>query len=88
MFLTKREPGPEAIQKGIDSLLAGLRARHPGYTFRVVSPPDGLLGTGAMGARHVDGAGVIGPDDHGSIGSESTTAPPNEDMADHRQEVA
>lgn len=38
--LTRREPGPVAIQKGLDALLAGIRARHPGYTWTVVQEPE------------------------------------------------
>src|SRR5918995_4663870 len=33
--LTQREPGSVAIQKGLDSLVAGLNVRNPGYRWRV-----------------------------------------------------
>ena len=67
-FLTQREPGPVAIQKGLDALIAGLNRRDPGRRWYVVSPRDRLEGPAAVGAGDVDGAGVVRPDDEHAVG--------------------
>src|SRR5688572_2078417 len=41
----QREPGPVAIQKGIDALIAHLNEKHPGYRWRVVRKEDVEPGT-------------------------------------------
>ena len=80
-MLSQRNPGPAAIQKGLASLLAGLNARHPGQRWRVSSPPDGLEGSGPMGAGNVDGARVVGPDQQNPVGNLRTArAAPDEDV--------
>jgi hypothetical protein len=88
--LRQREPGPVAIRKGIESLISGLNARHPGQRWRVASPPHGLEGTGAVGTGHVDRARVVGPDDEDAVGNVSSPgSPANEDGPDHpREQVA
>ena len=88
LFLTQRDPGPLAIQKGIDSLLAGLRVRHPGYSWEVVSPPDCLKGANSMRAREVDGNRIIGPDDESAFAGRHSAASADEDMTDRSKEVA
>jgi hypothetical protein len=88
--LSQREPGPVAVRKGIDSLIAGLNRRDRVSRWRVSSPPDRLEGTGAMGTGDVDDASVAGPDDQNTvidIGTARST--PDEGEPDHpREQVA
>ena len=88
--LSQREPGPVAIQKGLDALLAGLNAREESLRWRVASPPHRVEGAGAMGAGDVDGAGIVRPHDQGTVLDGSTAdSPADEDVADHpAKEVA
>jgi len=71
--LTQREPGPVAIHKGLDSLIAGLNARSPGERWRVSSPPDRLEGTGAVGTGDLDRPGIVGPDHEDAVGDVGAT---------------
>ena len=89
LLLKQREAGPIAVQKGIDSLIACEEARYGGR-WKVLSPPDGLKGPGAVGARNVNRLKVIAPDDQDAIGRRRPTGTSaNEHMADHaRQQVA
>ena len=88
--LPQREPGPVAIQKGIESLLAGLNERDRGRHWRIVSPPNGLEGAGAVGTGNVDSAGVVRPDHEHAIGDGGAAgASADEDVPDHpAEEVA
>src|SRR5215469_9856892 len=88
-FLKQRKPGPVAIKKGIDSLIACEEARHGGH-WKVVSPPDGLKWTRAMRSRHVDSFGVVTPDDKHAVGGRGSSGrPSDEDVANHpRQEIS
>jgi hypothetical protein len=73
--------------KGIDSLIAGLNARHPGQRWRVSSPPHRLEGAGTVGTGNVDGAGIVAPDHEDSVGNNGTArTAANEDVADHAVE--
>jgi hypothetical protein len=82
--LIQRDPGPVAIRKGLDKLIAGLNTRHPGYRWRVSSPPDWLEGAGAVGAGKVDGTGVVAPDHEHSVSDISTTGlASDEHRSDH-----
>ncbi len=84
MKLEQRGPSPVAVDKGIAALVAGLNARHPGRRWHVASPPDGLKGTGAVGAGDVDHPRVVGPDDERTVGHVGATGTAtDEDVADH-----
>ena len=58
-----------SMRKGIASLLAQLNADHPGYRWRVASPPEGLEGSAVMGAGEVDLPRVGAPHDEHAIGN-------------------
>lgn len=85
--LTQREPGPVAIQKGLDSLIAGLNSRDLARRWRVSSPPDRLKGTGAVGTGDLDRAGIVRPDHQHPVGNIGTTrTATDEDRPDHPEE--
>lgn len=85
----KRDPSAVALEKGLSSLIAGLRAQHPGTTFRVTSPKEGLKGSGAVGTGHVDAPRVVGPDDERPLLGAGVALAADEDVMDRpRQEVA
>jgi hypothetical protein len=46
-MLKQREPGPAALKKGVESLVAGMNARGP-RRWMVLSPPDGLKDDGVV----------------------------------------
>jgi len=78
-----------SMRKGIASLLAQLNADHPGYRWRVASPPEGLEGSAVMGAGEVDLPRVGAPHDEHAIGNVRTSRPAaNEHDADQSLEEA
>jgi hypothetical protein len=82
--LTQREPGPVAIQKGLDSLIAGLNARDLGRRWRISSPPDRLKGTGSVRTGDVDRPGIVRPDHQDAVGNLSTAGTAaHQDRPDH-----
>lgn len=82
--LEQRDPSPVAVEKGMDSLVAGLNARHPGQSWRVSSPPHALERAGAVGAGHVDHPRIVGPDDQGTLAHAGATGTAtDEDVPDH-----
>jgi hypothetical protein len=88
--LTQRNPGPVAIRKGVEALIAGMNARQPECHWRVALPPHRLKGAGTMGAGQLDNAGVVGPNDERPISDVSATGTAtNKDAPDHsREQVA
>jgi hypothetical protein len=82
----QRQPGPVAIEKAVESLIAGMNARRTGR-YRVASPPKRLERAGSVRAGNVKGAVVVGVDNEGPFVDGSPTGPaPNKDMANESVE--
>jgi hypothetical protein len=87
-LLSQQEPGPAALKAGVDSLLAGERARRGGR-WELLSPPHRLKNplVVAVAGGDVDHANVVAPDDKDAIGNGCVPGlAANEDVANRANE--